>query len=71
MRTISSFLALDLNANPVDVRSKEHQRIRTTWWRSSGLLGVGGSTGHINLWDCAAEQRLRVSASFLPPQRTD
>lgn len=61
MTAISSFSALDLEAHGLMLSSKEHKRLRTSWWRVSGLLAVGGSSRYINLWDCPAEQRLRVS----------
>lgn len=63
MQPISSFLALNIKEHPVDVLDPYHRRLYTTWWRHSGLLGVGGPADIINIWDCPAEQRVRVSVA--------
>jgi regulator-associated protein of mTOR len=61
MQPISSFLALSMTDHPVDIRSESQRRLKSTWWRHSGLLGVGGPASNINIWDCPAEKRVRVS----------
>lgn len=65
MRPISSFLALNMQDHPVQVWEEDHQRLVTTWWRHSGLLSVGGAASIVNIWDCPAEQRVRVCACLL------
>lgn len=63
MKPISSFLALNVKEHSVDVTHESHRRLISTWWRHSGLLGVGGPASIINIWDCPAEQRVRVSSA--------
>lgn len=61
MKPISSFLALNMKEHAVNMGSQEDKSLVTTWWRLSGLLGVGGAASIVNIWDCPAEQRVRVS----------
>jgi regulator-associated protein of mTOR len=59
MKLISSFKALDFSRAPVKIYDPEDRGLHSTWFQS-GLLVVGGPTMELNVWDCPAEQRLRV-----------
>jgi hypothetical protein len=60
MKHISSFKALDFSRAPVKIYDPEDRGLHSSWFRQSGLLVVGGPTKELNVWDCPAEQRLRV-----------
>lgn len=62
LKTISSFKALNRASNSSPIPTL--QPLVSTWWRQSGKLCVGGDSDIVNVWDCPAERRDRVS---LPP----
>lgn len=62
LETISSFKALNRAFNSLSPPTL--QPLVSTWWRQSGKLCVGGDSDIVNVWDCPAERRDRVS---LPP----
>ena len=82
MRSISSFLALDVMRHNLACPPTARERgiLSSSWWRQTGRLVVGGASEDINVWDCPAERCVKVSprprsnmASVLPrgKARTD
>jgi regulator-associated protein of mTOR len=61
MKTISTFVALDMHRFAVPVADDDYRRLISTWWRQSGMLCVGGAASVINVWDCPTERCTRVS----------
>ncbi|WVW83973.1 hypothetical protein I302_105996 [Kwoniella bestiolae CBS 10118] len=56
IKPISNFRALDLTSSRINTDVEYPRRLITTWYRSSGLLCVGGYSDKINVWDCPAER---------------
>ncbi|WVR07100.1 hypothetical protein IAU60_004139 [Kwoniella sp. DSM 27419] len=74
MLSVASFKALDQGGGaipqtkvvksvvdplPESDRTSERKMV-TTWYRSTGLLCVGGMSDVISVWDCPAERRIRT-----------
>ncbi|WWC89265.1 uncharacterized protein L201_004186 [Kwoniella dendrophila CBS 6074] len=62
IKPISNFRALDISSgsNMISEDIRNHKKLITTWYRSSGLLCVGGYSNKINVWDCPAERCVQV-----------
>ncbi|WWC94207.1 hypothetical protein V866_001047 [Kwoniella sp. B9012] len=60
IKPIANFRALDLSSPKIGYDMAYQRRLITTWYRSSGLLCVGGSSDKINVWDCPAERCVRA-----------
>ncbi|OCF40386.1 hypothetical protein I317_05821 [Kwoniella heveanensis CBS 569] len=58
IKPIACFHALDLDVavSGHHRRPRGQKRMVNTWFRSSGLLCVGGQSDKINVWDCPAER---------------
>jgi hypothetical protein len=66
MRSISSFLALDVTRHNLACPPTPRERgiLSSSWWRQTGRLVVGGASEDINVWDCPAERCVKVGVSF-------
>ncbi|WWC70047.1 uncharacterized protein I206_103991 [Kwoniella pini CBS 10737] len=60
IKPISNFRALDLTSTKIDGDAEHHRKLVTSWYRSSGLLCVGGYSDEIKIWDCPAEKCVQV-----------
>ena len=65
MRSISSFLALDVTRSNLAQPPTDRERglLSSSWWRQTGRLVVGGASEDINVWDCPAERCVKVPHS--------
>ena len=66
MRSISSFLALDVTRSNLAQPPTDRERglLSSSWWRQTGRLVVGGASEDINVWDCPAERCVKVFIPF-------
>ena len=66
MRSISSFLALDVTRSNLAQPPSDRDRglLSSSWWRQTGRLVVGGASEDINVWDCPAERCVKVTPSI-------
>jgi regulator-associated protein of mTOR len=69
LKAISSFLALDIRRSGMSPSNSFRPNTVASWWRQSGILGVGGRSDVVKIWDCPAERCFRVSSADQPISR--
>nr|XP_018262917.1 uncharacterized protein I303_04406 [Kwoniella dejecticola CBS 10117]OBR85075.1 hypothetical protein I303_04406 [Kwoniella dejecticola CBS 10117] len=63
IKPIANFRALDLSSSKIKNDVEYQRRLITSWYRSSGLLCVGGYSEEIRVWDCPAEKCVQTLAT--------